>query len=350
MQLIQCLAKVSEMRYKPWGEVRYHWVDSNLSTTPAYTLPKYTFTGQRSYMDDPSTSGVEGFGLMDYNARMYAPAIGRFVSADTDVPASQGVQAFDRYAYVNNSPMRFTDPTGHMCSDPDDETQECDGANNVGERSYTISRTDEEIVKGATVKIHFVTVPLSQCDLKKRVCPNFGGMGTVVSNAHTIVSAQHVIDDPEHPSSSNPPTIYGIVVVDAFGNTTLFDINDVQIDLSTSGDIMTITLPTDLPDVTPATPGSGIYFAAGSPAHVGYNEGKNGPINVLTTTITEGEHLTWTPYGGYGDNTLPPFGQYGTVANPGSTLIGGDSGGGVFVNGFFVGVISTNEALFYPYP
>ena len=60
-------AKVSEMRYEPWGEVRYSWT-SGQSTTPAYKLPVYTFTGQRSYMDDPSTSGVEGFGLMDYRA------------------------------------------------------------------------------------------------------------------------------------------------------------------------------------------------------------------------------------------------------------------------------------------
>jgi len=63
-------AKISEMRYKPWGEVRYTWKASQ-TTTPAYALTRYTFTGQYSYiipvggMDDPSTSGVtEGFGLM----------------------------------------------------------------------------------------------------------------------------------------------------------------------------------------------------------------------------------------------------------------------------------------------
>ncbi len=104
-------AKVSEMRYKPWGEVRYTWTAS-LSTTPAYKLPQYTFTGQFSYMDDPSTSGVtEGFGLMFYNARWYDPVNGRFAQADSIVPG--GVQGLDRYAYTSNNPVRYTDPTGH---------------------------------------------------------------------------------------------------------------------------------------------------------------------------------------------------------------------------------------------
>ena len=110
--------KVSEMRYKPWGEVRYSWTDSNLNTTPTYALTRYTFTGQYSYMDDPSTSGVtEGFGLMFYNARMYDPVLGRFTSADTIIP--DGVQGWDRYAYVNNAPIRFTDPSGHKCAGDD---------------------------------------------------------------------------------------------------------------------------------------------------------------------------------------------------------------------------------------
>lgn len=74
--------KTSEMRYKPWGEVRSWWT-SALATTPAYMLSNYTFTGQYSYMDDLSTPATEGFGLMFYNARMYDPALGRFTSADT---------------------------------------------------------------------------------------------------------------------------------------------------------------------------------------------------------------------------------------------------------------------------
>jgi hypothetical protein len=54
---------------------------------------------------------------MFFNARWLDPAIGRFAQADSIIPESQGVQAWDRYAFVNNNPLRYTDPTGH-CADP----------------------------------------------------------------------------------------------------------------------------------------------------------------------------------------------------------------------------------------
>jgi len=85
-----------ETRYKAWGEERYA-----SGTTPT----KYTYTGQYSYASD--------FGLMFYNARWYDPALGRFNQPDTIIPQSQGVQAWDRYAYTFNNPVRYVDPDGH---------------------------------------------------------------------------------------------------------------------------------------------------------------------------------------------------------------------------------------------
>ncbi|MBI3175912.1 MAG: hypothetical protein HYZ25_19495 [Chloroflexi bacterium] len=104
-------AKVLELRYKAWGEVRATWT-ANPTTTPAYRSPAYTYTGQYSYMDDPTTSGVtEGFGLMFYQSRWYDPYITHFVQADTIIPG--GVQGLDRYAAMNNNPVKHIDPSGH---------------------------------------------------------------------------------------------------------------------------------------------------------------------------------------------------------------------------------------------
>jgi RHS repeat-associated protein len=85
---------VSELRYKAWGEERYA-----SGTTPT----NYTYIGQYSYVND--------FGLHFYNARWYDSSLGRFAQADSIVPS--GVQGWDRYAYTNNNPVRYTDPDGH---------------------------------------------------------------------------------------------------------------------------------------------------------------------------------------------------------------------------------------------
>ena len=46
------------------------------------------------------------------------PSLGRFTSPDTIVPTgTQGTQAWDRYAFVNNNPVRYNDPTGHYGRD-----------------------------------------------------------------------------------------------------------------------------------------------------------------------------------------------------------------------------------------
>ncbi len=52
-------------------------------------------------------------GIYHYNARFYSPALGRFLSADTVVPGAAQSQAYDRYAYVMNSPLVYSDPSGH---------------------------------------------------------------------------------------------------------------------------------------------------------------------------------------------------------------------------------------------
>ena len=66
------------------------------------------YTGQRQ----------ETFGLYDYRARYYHPALGRFISADPLVPEPGNPQALNRYAYVRNNPLKYTDPSGHaICLD-----------------------------------------------------------------------------------------------------------------------------------------------------------------------------------------------------------------------------------------
>jgi len=95
-------AKVGSALYKAFGETRY--TTGSLNTD-------YKFTGQRE---------EASLGIYFFVARWFDPSLGRFLSPDTIVPTStQGTQAWDRYAFVNNNPVRYNDPTGHMSCEED---------------------------------------------------------------------------------------------------------------------------------------------------------------------------------------------------------------------------------------
>jgi hypothetical protein len=51
--------------------------------------------------------------LYYYGARFYDPALGRFASPDSIIPQTQGTQAWDRYSYTFNNPVKYNDPSGH---------------------------------------------------------------------------------------------------------------------------------------------------------------------------------------------------------------------------------------------
>ncbi|MBV6401912.1 MAG: hypothetical protein CNIPEHKO_02215 [Anaerolineales bacterium] len=54
-----------------------------------------------------------GLGIYHYQSRFYSPKLGRFLSADSLVPNPFNPQDYNRYSYVRNNPVRYTDPSGH---------------------------------------------------------------------------------------------------------------------------------------------------------------------------------------------------------------------------------------------
>ncbi len=55
---------------------------------------------------------LEKSSLIHMNGRVYDAEIGRFLSPDPYVFQPMNTQGFNRYAYVQNNPMRYTDPSG----------------------------------------------------------------------------------------------------------------------------------------------------------------------------------------------------------------------------------------------
>jgi RHS repeat-associated protein/uncharacterized repeat protein (TIGR01451 family) len=99
----------AEQRYKPYGETRH--------IAYAGTPTRRQYTGQINDI---------GTGLYFYNARYYDPALGRFTQADTIVPEPGNPQTLNRFSYVNNNPIKYTDPTGHEAEPGSNEGGDCD--------------------------------------------------------------------------------------------------------------------------------------------------------------------------------------------------------------------------------
>ena len=87
----------NDLRFDAWG-LRTD------GTAAASLLTPRGYTGHE--LDSDS-------GLINMNARLYDPLLGRFVSADTVLPDPFDLQSLNRYSYVLNNPFRYVDPTGH---------------------------------------------------------------------------------------------------------------------------------------------------------------------------------------------------------------------------------------------
>jgi len=95
---------IQRFAYDPWGARR----DPNDWTVKD---SRTSFIINRGYTGHEHLSV---FGLINMNARLYDPALGRFLSPDPYVQTPDNSQNFNRYSYCLNNPLRYSDPTGML--------------------------------------------------------------------------------------------------------------------------------------------------------------------------------------------------------------------------------------------
>ena len=96
-------AVVERDGYDAWGKRRF----PTGADDPTGSLTSQTtrgFTGQEELSD---------VGLVHLNGRVYDPLVARMMSADPIVDDPMNGQAWNRYSYVINNPLAFTDPSGY---------------------------------------------------------------------------------------------------------------------------------------------------------------------------------------------------------------------------------------------
>jgi RHS repeat-associated protein len=88
--------------FDPWGKRRNS--DWSSIKTDSSLLPRDRgFTGHEHY---------ELFDIVDMNGRVYDPVLGRFLSPDIIIQDPSDLQNYNRYSYVINNPLKYTDPSG----------------------------------------------------------------------------------------------------------------------------------------------------------------------------------------------------------------------------------------------
>jgi RHS repeat-associated protein len=92
---------VEHLRYDPWG-LRKNPLTWDTDFSGGLTDRGYTM---HEHLDE--------FRLINMNGRIYDPVLGRFLSPDPFVTSPENPQNYNRYSYVLNNPLKYTDPSGY---------------------------------------------------------------------------------------------------------------------------------------------------------------------------------------------------------------------------------------------
>lgn len=103
---------LQQFHYDVWGKREYvKTADYGVNPWDSFGLSgRLGFTGHEM---------LDTVGLIHMNGRVYDPELARFVSADPIIQDSYNTQSFNRYSYVWNNPLSFTDPSGFRRVDPE---------------------------------------------------------------------------------------------------------------------------------------------------------------------------------------------------------------------------------------
>jgi RHS repeat-associated protein len=96
---------------------------TDLNTIASLSRQGYTF----------QTALGQTMGLNHMNGRVEDAILGRFLSSDPYIADPTNAQNYNRYSYVYNNPVTFTDPTGFYCGGPPAIPSIDIGANNIGD-------------------------------------------------------------------------------------------------------------------------------------------------------------------------------------------------------------------------
>jgi RHS repeat-associated protein len=115
-------------------------------------------------------TALGSMGLNDMNGRIQDAVTGRFLSPDPTIPDPAFTQSYNRYSYVNNNPLSFTDPSGFDEDQPQPYFQQEGGetSGSVDENVVVVSAEvpgGDQFSDGPSGSQVVGDVPPSQCSV-----------------------------------------------------------------------------------------------------------------------------------------------------------------------------------------
>lgn len=252
---------IAEQNFDAWGRNR----GTDLSYTDVPSVPNWLYRGFTGHEMLPQ------FGLINMNGRMYDPLLGRVLSPDNNVSDESSTQAYNRYSYCLNNPLKYNDPSGWEATYSGDSPEYEYNPGLASENSlYIAPGTDQPGPNIINIQPDVAIQPNNPNVQAEVVCNNDGSTTAYISITTTAVNGDGV---------SVTVSFDMVYTTSANGSTTTLNSMNVESTPTTTS-------------VASATGGAGIGGLFGP----GGGDGTTNPLGTIGPTDWSGKYTTNAAY------------------------------------------------------
>jgi RHS repeat-associated protein len=111
--------KLEQRHFDAWGSLTHLKIGAQATITDKNQIRDYLSAGNlvvdRGYTSHEHFAEV---GLIHMNGRLYDPLLRRFLNADENIQDPHNTQNYNKYGYVMNNPLMYSDPSGEFAFIP----------------------------------------------------------------------------------------------------------------------------------------------------------------------------------------------------------------------------------------
>ncbi|REC49019.1 hypothetical protein DRF67_05530 [Chryseobacterium pennipullorum] len=103
--------KIEQRHFDAWGNFTHLQIGNGPILTDKNSIDNASLLIDRGYTGHEHFAEV---GIIHMNGRLYDPLLRRFLNADENIQEPYNTQSYNKYGYVLNNPLMFSDPSGEV--------------------------------------------------------------------------------------------------------------------------------------------------------------------------------------------------------------------------------------------